>query len=101
MMNFRFNILLFLLLIALVSSCRKDRISILLEELSTPTNAILYDITFTDIDTGYVVGGFHWQHQQVGRVGSAARDLISVVESPGVQSATLHCRFAGEVLSVD
>jgi len=62
MMNFRFNILLFLLLIALVSSCRKDRISILLEELSTPTNAILYDITFTDIDTGYVVGGFHWQH---------------------------------------
>jgi len=45
-----------------VLSCRKERIDIFWQELPTPTNAVLYDITFTHADTGYAVGGFHWQH---------------------------------------
>lgn len=54
--------LLLILILALNLACRKDRTTIILEELTTPTEAILYDITFTDTNTGYAVGGYHFQH---------------------------------------
>ncbi len=48
--------------ILVFSACKKDRIEIPLTELPTPTTANLYDIVFTNLDTGYAVGGTRWEH---------------------------------------
>jgi len=56
------GIMLVLGLLLFFSACQKQRTTIPLEALTTPTTATLYDITFTHPDTGYVIGGTHWQH---------------------------------------
>jgi len=58
------NLLLTLVLALVFFSCGKKRTSIPLEALNTPTTAPIYDITFTHIDTGYAIGGAHWQHSE-------------------------------------
>ena len=52
---------LFALLLCL-SACQKERFSLPLQALVTPTDAPLYDLHFTHPDTGYAVGGQQFFH---------------------------------------
>ncbi|MEM7102061.1 MAG: YCF48-related protein [Bacteroidota bacterium] len=62
------QLLLYVLLGALVLgtvSCKKERISLLVTEQTSPTDAKLRDVTFTDSDNGFIVGGDKFDHGEL------------------------------------
>ncbi len=54
--------ILFLGSLFFLSSCKKDRLALLVVEQHTPTQASVHDIVVIDENTSYAVGGVRWEH---------------------------------------